>query len=395
MEAVLQSLMSGLPILLLHVAVTLAMLAAAVALYVRITPYDEIKLIRDGNVAASVSLGAAILGLGLPLAFTLAGSINVWDIVVWGDVVLLVQLLAYKAGDLILRDLPRRIEDGEIGPALVLAAIKLAVAENPRRPAPQAPSGDLWESETGAWMRPEVGGRQPDMEPDDKVLFNGVVEAKPKDHSSTGTAFAIDRAGLWLTARHVSEGCNEILLQVGRRKGLGARTLVEHPRADVGLLQTRGASRPLPLARVIAGSTRDAHMFGFPKGSPGAVHGRLIGTARTRHTGIWNFSERVSAWTEISRVPDRSGSLGSISGGAVLDPMGRVIGVVQSEFRRRGRVMTALPSTLWDTIGKARHDIAAAEEAAKPVPELTPDDYPRYARRLIRGLRVAKVWCKV
>ncbi|MCP5373810.1 MAG: DUF350 domain-containing protein [Hyphomicrobiales bacterium] len=120
--------MSGLPILLLHAAVTLAMLAAAVTLYVRITPYDEIALIRGGNLAAAVSLSGAIVGLGLPLAFTLAGSVNVWDIVVWGLVVLAMQLLAYKATDLVLRDLPRRIVDGEVGPALVLAAVKLAVA---------------------------------------------------------------------------------------------------------------------------------------------------------------------------------------------------------------------------------------------------------------------------
>ena len=128
MDAVLNSLMSGLPILLLHAAVTLAMLAAAVTLYVRITPYDEIALIRGGNLAAAVSLSGAIVGLGLPLAFTLAGSVNVWDIVVWGLVVLAMQLLAYKATDLVLRDLPRRIVDGEVGPALVLAAVKLAVA---------------------------------------------------------------------------------------------------------------------------------------------------------------------------------------------------------------------------------------------------------------------------
>ena len=41
---------------------------------------------------------------------------------------LLLQLLAVRAADLLLRDLPRRIERDEIGSALVLAAVKLAAA---------------------------------------------------------------------------------------------------------------------------------------------------------------------------------------------------------------------------------------------------------------------------
>ena len=66
-----QSFLAGFPNLLLHLGVTLGLLLLAAALYTRITPHDEIKLIRHGNVAAAVSFSGAILGLAIPLAFCL------------------------------------------------------------------------------------------------------------------------------------------------------------------------------------------------------------------------------------------------------------------------------------------------------------------------------------
>jgi len=128
MDAVIQSFLTGFPVLMLHSSVTLAMLAVAVFIYIKITPYNEIALIRGGNTAAAVSLAGAILGLGIPLAFSMASSISIWEILIWGPVTLFLQLIAYRITSLLLKDLPRRIIDGEIGPALVLVSIKLAVA---------------------------------------------------------------------------------------------------------------------------------------------------------------------------------------------------------------------------------------------------------------------------
>ncbi|MDJ0610413.1 MAG: DUF350 domain-containing protein [Kiloniellales bacterium] len=128
MEAVIQSLMSGFPVLILHLAATTAIVIVGVAIYVAITPYHEFTLIRSGNLAAAISLSGAIVGIAVPLAFCMAASVSVLDILVWGTVTLVLQLIAYKATDLLLRDLPERIEKDEIGPALVLVSIKLGVA---------------------------------------------------------------------------------------------------------------------------------------------------------------------------------------------------------------------------------------------------------------------------
>lgn len=128
MEPVLQSFLTGFPVLLLHFSVTLAMLGVGVTIYMLITPYHELDLIRGGNNAAAISLSGAIVGLALPLAICMLRSVSVWDIIIWGVVTLVIQLLAYRLGDALLKGLPGRIEAGEIGAAILVAAIKLAVA---------------------------------------------------------------------------------------------------------------------------------------------------------------------------------------------------------------------------------------------------------------------------
>lgn len=128
MQAVIDSLLSGLPYLVLHLAVTLAMLGVGAWLYEKITPIRELDLIRAGNVAAAVSYSGALLGLAIPLAVCMAASINVVDIVVWGVVALALQLAVVRLVEAILGGLWHRIEGNEIGPAILVAAVKLSVA---------------------------------------------------------------------------------------------------------------------------------------------------------------------------------------------------------------------------------------------------------------------------
>ena len=128
MDGAIQSFLSGIPFLLTHFGVTIVMLVVGALIYIKITSHDEMALIRDGNNAAAVSLSGAILGLAIPLAFCMANSVNVYDIVIWGLVTLVIQLVTFWIIDLWLRDLSRKIEDGQVGTAILLASVKLAVA---------------------------------------------------------------------------------------------------------------------------------------------------------------------------------------------------------------------------------------------------------------------------
>jgi putative membrane protein len=128
MDAAIQSFLAGIPFLLSHFGVTILMLLIGVFAYMWITSHDERTLIREGNTAAAVSLAGAILGLAIPLAFCMANSVNVYDIVIWGILTLVIQLATFKIIDIWLRDLSKRIEDGEVGTAILLVSVKLAVA---------------------------------------------------------------------------------------------------------------------------------------------------------------------------------------------------------------------------------------------------------------------------
>jgi len=128
MEAVLQSFLNGFPVLLMHFSVTLLMLVAGAVIYQMITPYNELDLIRGRNIAAALSFSGALVGLALPLAVCMARSLNLWDIIIWGCLTLFIQLIAYRIGDALLKDLPKRIENGELSAATTIVGIKLSVA---------------------------------------------------------------------------------------------------------------------------------------------------------------------------------------------------------------------------------------------------------------------------
>lgn len=128
MTATLQAFQQGFPIFLLWTGAAGLMLLIASAIYVLLTPWKELALVRGGNGAAGLALAGAVVGLAIPLASCLASSVNLVDLLLWGTVSLLMQLLTYRLIDMILKDIPQRIENDEAGAAIVLIAAKLAVA---------------------------------------------------------------------------------------------------------------------------------------------------------------------------------------------------------------------------------------------------------------------------
>jgi putative membrane protein len=126
--AVVGTLQTGLPVLLLQFATTLGLLALGIACYAVATPFHEWRLVREGNVAAGVVLAGTIVALAIPLAATLATSLVTLDIVLWGLVALALQLLTFAAVALLVRGLRGMIEAGNVAAAAVLAGIQIAVA---------------------------------------------------------------------------------------------------------------------------------------------------------------------------------------------------------------------------------------------------------------------------
>jgi putative membrane protein len=128
MDPALQAFMTGLPVFLFHGSIALAIWALGIGIYMAITPHNELALVRDGNTAAGLSLGAAAIGVAIPIAATLASSHSVIDLAVWGVTALTLQVAVFRAVDFLVKDLAQRITRGEMAPAAVLVGVKLGAA---------------------------------------------------------------------------------------------------------------------------------------------------------------------------------------------------------------------------------------------------------------------------
>ena len=119
--------LAGLPAFLVYFATGLGLLALFSMVYGWITPYRETALIRQGNVAASISLAGALVGFVLPLASAIAHSVNLLDMLVWAVIALIAQVVVYAVVARILPHFAEAIEAGRIAPATLLAALAVAV----------------------------------------------------------------------------------------------------------------------------------------------------------------------------------------------------------------------------------------------------------------------------
>ena len=123
---IIQSSLGGIPAFLLYLATSLTLLALFLAIYIWITPYHELALIRAGNVAAAASLAGTILGFAIPLAHAVALSVNLADMALWGVIALVVQLLVFFAVTRLIPDIARDIPAGKLAPGVLLGALSLA-----------------------------------------------------------------------------------------------------------------------------------------------------------------------------------------------------------------------------------------------------------------------------
>ncbi|WP_431854877.1 DUF350 domain-containing protein [Azospirillum sp.] len=125
---ILAGLGSGLPVLLLHFIATVLLFLGGVAAYVAVTPLRERELLASGNQAAGIVLGGTVVALAIPLAATLVTSLTLIDIVIWGVVALVLQIVTFGVAVLLFRDLRTMIENGNVAAATTLAALQLAIA---------------------------------------------------------------------------------------------------------------------------------------------------------------------------------------------------------------------------------------------------------------------------
>ena len=116
----------GIDEFLVYLAASLLLLAIFVCIYIWITPYRELALIRQGNAAAAASLSGTVLGFAIPLSNAIAQSVNIAEMAMWGIVALVVQILVFFVVTRLIPDIGRHIPEGRIASGIFLGAISLA-----------------------------------------------------------------------------------------------------------------------------------------------------------------------------------------------------------------------------------------------------------------------------
>lgn len=273
-----------------------------------------------------------------------------------------------------------RLPDWLIYLAVIVALILAVRGRREDAPAPEAPPQAFEEGAAETGLGPELG-RPSRFDP--QVL----VEVPAKASEGVGTAFAVDDAGVWLTARHVVDGCTNVGLLAGRRRFMPAEYRI-HPQADLAILTTRGGPEPLPVdpeLRLRRGQR--AYHLGFPQGRPGEATSRLLGRETLVVVGRGERAEPVLAWAETGRTDGLRGTLAGLSGAPAIDAQGRVIGVTVAEAPRRGRIYTTAPETFTEALEEAPPDSTGAG------PAINVENYGRVGDSLRRERRVAQVLC--
>ena len=118
--------LAGVPLFLAYFATALVLTAVYTLVYTSLTPHDEKALIKENKQAASVAFAGSLIGFVLPLASVIENSLNLTDMVLWGLVALIVQLMTFFAVRLAFPKISERIANNEMAAGILLGSVSIA-----------------------------------------------------------------------------------------------------------------------------------------------------------------------------------------------------------------------------------------------------------------------------
>lgn len=114
--------MQALLAFLQYFVTALLLLGAFLAVYVRVTPYNEFELIGQNNAAAAISLAGACIGFALPMAAAIYFTHDLLEMLKWAAITGAAQIAVFT----LLRRFAPAIEQGHTAPAIFLCAMSVA-----------------------------------------------------------------------------------------------------------------------------------------------------------------------------------------------------------------------------------------------------------------------------
>jgi putative membrane protein len=84
-----------------YIGLAVVLLFIGIVLFEVTTKNKEFELIKNGNKAAVYAFGGRILGLAIVLYSSISNSVNILDMVVWGSIAIVIQIIVFYLAELL------------------------------------------------------------------------------------------------------------------------------------------------------------------------------------------------------------------------------------------------------------------------------------------------------
>jgi putative membrane protein len=119
---------SAIPNFLAYFSAALVLAVGFLFFYSLSTPHPEFKLIREGNAAAAIQLSGTFIGFAVPVAMVISHSVSIPDMLLWGCVAALVQLIVFVViSRFLFKTISERISGGCMASGQFVGGIGLGI----------------------------------------------------------------------------------------------------------------------------------------------------------------------------------------------------------------------------------------------------------------------------
>ena len=110
-----------------YMLVGIAMTVVFAAVYLRITPVEELRLIKNGNLACALSFGGALVGFCLTLASSIAHSVSFIDFILWALAAAVIQIFVYFAATMMIKGATAELIGNNVAVGTLFGLISIAI----------------------------------------------------------------------------------------------------------------------------------------------------------------------------------------------------------------------------------------------------------------------------
>ncbi|MDQ0223941.1 DUF350 domain-containing protein [Bacillus sp. 7586-K] len=112
-----------------YIGLACLLLFIGIILFEVTTKNKEFELIKNGNKAAVYAFGGRILGLAIVLYSSISNSINLYDMVIWGAIAIVIQIVLFYLAELLTPkfNITKAIDDNNQAVGLFLLFLSIAI----------------------------------------------------------------------------------------------------------------------------------------------------------------------------------------------------------------------------------------------------------------------------